>query len=176
MPAGARDLSGIPERHEKADDAESSALGKTVKLTGIKRLLLTGERLGRFGGHSLVAAGLGVNHLHFLPIVGELLTTVETDHISARQRGGRGAALSGPVGNRETIVFVPATKEHIEETCHIFSSTPGSGTFREPNYRVPGVRECIRLSYSAILDSELPKKVRSRVAAHFWCKVTAATT
>jgi hypothetical protein len=58
---------------------------------------------------------IGGENTHFLPVVSELGTTVETYHVCSRLRGGLAAALSWLAGLGKADSFVPASEQSVKD-------------------------------------------------------------
>ena len=63
----------------------------------------TGKRLFLIGGENT----------HLFPVISELGTAVETNHIRPGLRGGLAAALSWFAGQRKADAFVPASEQSV---------------------------------------------------------------
>jgi len=58
---------------------------------------------------------IGGENTHLLPVVSELGTTVETNHVGSRMRGSLAAALSWLAGLGKTDSFVPASEQSVKD-------------------------------------------------------------
>ena len=68
--------------------------------------------------HSCVGKRLllsGGENTHLFPVISELGTTVETDHVRSRMRGRLTAALSWLAGLGEADPFVPASEQSVKD-------------------------------------------------------------
>lgn len=76
------------------------------------------EILRGFFGRQIAHGGRGTRFLddsHFLPVVGEFFSAIETDHIGTGEGGGRSAAFRGLGGHGKTEILVPAPKEGVNQ-------------------------------------------------------------
>src|ERR1700751_5059682 len=64
--------------------------------------------------HLLAMPLRGSNHFHLLPVVGELLTAVQTDDVGSRQSRGLGTSFRAAYRNRKAEMCVPAAEKYIE--------------------------------------------------------------
>lgn len=102
---------------------------------------------GALGGfESCGRLGIRADDLHLLPVVGELLATVETYDVSAGSRGRAGAALSGSSGHGETVVFMGTTEQQIREFCE-HKAPPQNSTKRNPGTAAELLLLVLRFSY-----------------------------
>jgi hypothetical protein len=58
---------------------------------------------------------IGGENTHLFPVVSELGTTVETNHVRSRMRGGLAAALSWLAGLGKADSFVPASEQSVKD-------------------------------------------------------------
>src|ERR1700741_120649 len=58
------------------------------------------------------------NDLHLLPVVGEFLAAIETDHVGARQSGGLIAPCARTNRDRKTVMAMPTTEQRIYQFRH----------------------------------------------------------
>ena len=58
---------------------------------------------------------IGGENTHLFPVVSELGTTVETNHVGSRLRGSLAAALSWLAGLGKANSFVPASEQSVKD-------------------------------------------------------------
>src|SRR5882762_2534178 len=80
--------------------------------------------LGCKRGNAPRAVRYGRHHLHFLPVIGQFLAAIETDHIGARQ--GRGAIAPQALTNRKwkAVMGMPTTEKRVEKPGDHTESSP----------------------------------------------------
>jgi hypothetical protein len=79
----------------------------------------TGKRLFLIGGENT----------HFFPVISELGTTVEANHVRARMRGGLAAALSWLAGQGKADSFVPAPEQSVKDLHNLLLAVASSTCF-----------------------------------------------
>src|SRR5579862_1192483 len=73
----------------------------------------------------------GSDDFHLLPIVSELLTAIEANHVCSCQRSGVGATHCPTHGHRKAVSSMPASEKRIEEFLnHDPPSIPGACMFK----------------------------------------------
>jgi hypothetical protein len=63
---------------------------------------------------------------HFFPVIIELGTTVETNHVRSRMRGGLAAALSWLAGQGKADSFVPAHEQSVTDLHTLLQAVASS--------------------------------------------------
>jgi hypothetical protein len=89
-----------------------------------ERLLAQGDSRDESGGTLFNGFGEGCgryyitrDNAHGFPVIWELFAAIETHDVRTRGLRCARTALTGPGGDRETVVFVPAAKEDVREFC-----------------------------------------------------------
>lgn len=92
--------------------------------------------LGQFGQPFAMTFG-GSDDLHLLPVISELLATIQTDNIGSGQCSGLGAALGTANGYGKAVARVSATEQRIYQffnhvpTFHTWACVPVLGFLLE---------------------------------------------
>jgi hypothetical protein len=68
----------------------------------------------------------GGENTHLFPVVSELGTTVEANHVSSRLHGGRAAALSRLAGLGKADSFVPASEQSVKDLHNLLLAVASS--------------------------------------------------
>jgi hypothetical protein len=79
---------------------------------------------------------IGGENTHFLPVVSKLGTTVETNHVRSRLRGGLAAALSWLAGLGKADSFVPASEQSVKDLHNLLLAV-ASNSLTLQNYLGP---------------------------------------
>ena len=101
----------------------------------------------------------GRNEFHSSPVVCEFLAAVETDNIRSCDARGRRATLAALGGDWETVVLMPAAKQHVEQV-EDHRDTPWSVTRA---WRWPAAEGLIRklLPIALVESTEVPSTLDS---------------
>jgi len=77
---------------------------------------------------------LWVHDFHRVPVIGEFFAAVQADNVGAGLAGRRSAVLNGLAADREAVVPMSATEEHVPQPGEHFV-TPGRQLFNsKPNH------------------------------------------
>jgi hypothetical protein len=71
----------------------------------------------------------GGENTHLFPVISELGTTVETNHVRSRLRGGLAAALSWLAGLGKADSFVPASEQSVKKLHNLLLAVASSACF-----------------------------------------------
>jgi len=71
----------------------------------------------------------GGENTHLFPVVSELGTTVETNHVCSRLHGGLAAALSWLAGLGKADSFVPASEQSVKKLHNLLLALASSTCF-----------------------------------------------
>lgn len=76
----------------------------------------SGSFFGGERGHSFSPRGRARNYLHFIPVIGKLPAAIQAHHIGSGQRSSFNTPRTFAHRNWKTVVSVPASEEHIQQT------------------------------------------------------------
>jgi hypothetical protein len=82
----------------------------------------------------------GGENAHLFPVVSELRTTVETNHIGSRKRGGLTAALSWLAGLGKADSFVPASEQSVKDLHNLLPAVAFDFLKRPSNRFISNLR------------------------------------